>query len=235
MSNVKYILIILILFINNNLKSNQLKKSVVLGSVVNVREKPGLNSKVLFTVKENEVVYILKKTRYKQTIGLTQANWIYIINKDGKKGYIFGLFIFRLENLFKKLWTRGNFALPTIKYFYFKKPNIVIKLFINISAGNDFLKNRTRCDLKYIGKFKRFGRTIILYPKKIIIRYYKNRKAGKWVNYTNKKIYKIFKIEKQLFLSGILSWKKLEITVNFNPSETGYYSVNKNLLLNITD
>jgi uncharacterized protein YgiM (DUF1202 family) len=75
---------------------------VILGTVVNVRSSPSLEAKIVTSVTEGEYVRILKWTDIEQEIGTFKDHWVEIQTSTYKKGFIFGAFIFELDQLYKR-------------------------------------------------------------------------------------------------------------------------------------
>ena len=56
-----------------------IKKSYIYGEEINVRKKPSFDSGILFTVSNNEKIYVLDR----------RGDWIYVAFSDGVKGWIY--------------------------------------------------------------------------------------------------------------------------------------------------
>ena len=67
----------------------------ILGDKVNVRSEPSIKGKVLFQLKMNEVVEVKKQSENYETVG-EQTDYWYQIEKDGKRGWVFGSFTSRM-------------------------------------------------------------------------------------------------------------------------------------------
>lgn len=102
------ILYILLLFlsITSLAKSNNMykNKGIILGTKVNVRNKPTTKAKVITVVKEGENVQILEWSNSKEKIGNYTDKWVKIKTNSNKIGYLFGAFIFDLDDLINNKW-----------------------------------------------------------------------------------------------------------------------------------
>lgn len=124
------ILLTVVLILSENLLSRQIKftdknSALVLGRVVNVRNKPDIQGEIISKVRANEHVKIIKWMKNKVKIGRYINKWVKIKTAKEKIGYIFGAFIFDFNLLFTKKWT-GNpgpvYAEELANTLVFKKP-----------------------------------------------------------------------------------------------------------------
>lgn len=74
---------------------------IIVGDVVNVRKETTIKSEILATLQDGEHVEIVSNTNKKMTIGKFTDNWFFIKTSKGISGYVFGAFIFELDELFK--------------------------------------------------------------------------------------------------------------------------------------
>lgn len=75
---------------------------VVLGTVVNVRNKPNIQGNIVTAVRSGEYVKIISWENKRVKIGRFTDKWVKIRTNNGKTGYMFVAFIFEIKALYKR-------------------------------------------------------------------------------------------------------------------------------------
>ncbi len=78
--------------------------AIVFGKTVNVRNRPGLRSTVIFSVVNGQPVTILRYVGRATKIGKYKGRWAKIKTVSGKTGYMFSAFFLETKQLFVKPW-----------------------------------------------------------------------------------------------------------------------------------
>ncbi len=80
------------------------RTGVIIGGVVNIREKPSVKAAVVATVKEKESLTVLEWTTVKEKVGKNTSRWVKVRTAGGKTGFMFGSFIFETAELYRGKW-----------------------------------------------------------------------------------------------------------------------------------
>jgi len=102
--------IVILFFIIISLNSFSLSSyhrgiAVVIGDIVYIRAFPLANGEIVGTIRENEIVKILDWSNEEYKIGKFKDKWSRIRTSAGLEGYVFGAFIFDIEDLYFWEWS----------------------------------------------------------------------------------------------------------------------------------
>ncbi len=74
---------------------------IIIGDIVNVRETPAVNGKIISQLKDGAHVKVTEKTQNPMQVGKHFDRWVKIRTKENVAGYVFGAFLFELDELFR--------------------------------------------------------------------------------------------------------------------------------------
>jgi hypothetical protein len=79
-------------------------RGIILGTVVNIREKPDTKASVLCQMQQNDYVTIIEWTAVEEKISVNHDRWVRVMTGDGVKGYMFGAYLFDLQKFCDRSW-----------------------------------------------------------------------------------------------------------------------------------
>ncbi len=92
---------------------------VILGKIVNIRERPDLKSKIVAQVKEGDHIPLIEWTDKRETIDDNNEPWVKTRLDSGVSGYLYGAFVFDLGNFYGRYWSEDTCSgvIVRVKFF----------------------------------------------------------------------------------------------------------------------